>query len=874
MPIESLLSNYYMLNNFIQKIKHKRIEILTLLCLLVITGIAHGYNMFHYPYYQSDEGTYMSQAWSLVNMGKLSPYVYWYDHAPLGWIFISIWTMITGGFFTFGTSVNSGRVFMLLIHLISSVLLFYIAKRITKGNFSGIIAVLIFALTPLGIYYQRRVLLDNIMALWILASLFVLLKEKLKLTDIILSGIFFGFAILTKEPAIFFIPAFIYVIYSKAHSNTRVFAIVKWLAVSGFLVSFYFLYALLNGEFFPVGFLNNTKEHVSLLTTLSSQLARGSGLPFWNPNSDFYMTMIEWISRDPVTIFGGVIITLINLILCIRVKSLRIPVFFALFFWCFLMRGKLVINFYIIPLISLLALNMGIFADLFVQKFARFNIKSYQTLIIIVVSFFTFTFLSHDMNLYIKDETSQQLAALDWVFENVDRNNIIAIDDFSEVDFRAMGYTNAFWFWKISDDSQVQKKFGNDWRNIEYIYLSHEMLEQMGTSPGQHKTLIEAFEHSDRLAFFEPSKNTYIDIPHYKTTNGDWAAIYKVRSVEQIAFDNVWEFYKKNFIHSYGQVIDPSNGNTTSEGQSYAMLRSVWIQDKETFENVWRWTQDHMQFRGDDNLLSWLWKEDKVQDTGSATDGDIDIALALLLAGRQWNDGQYIDDAVQIIDDIWEKEVVSVNGHYYLTAGSGAERKNGYLINPSYFSPHAYRLFASVDPTHPWEELADDTYYALTQVSNPDTGLPPNWSLLTKEGKFITAKEYITDSEIDSYGFDAFRTFFRVGLDAQWFDSPKASLYLSKVRPFFENEWQSNAQIFSIYKTSGESRATYESLSTTIGALSVFAVVNKNLESALFDAKIQNQFRSEGYWGEPTNYYNQNWAWFGYAMHNGLLKKF
>jgi len=862
----------------IQKIKDNRIELLTLSCLLLIAAIAHGYNMFHYPYYENDEGTYMSQAWSLLNEGKLAPYTYWYDHAPFGWIVIAGWTLVTGGFFTFGPAVNSGRVFMLVVHLASSVLLFYIAKRLTKGTFAGIIAVLIFALTPLGIYYQRRVLLDNIMIFWVLSSLYILLKEKITLRDSIASGVIFGISILTKENAVFFVPAFLYVIYSKSHKHSRSFALVTWLTVTGLVVGFYFLYALLKGELLPTGFMGDTREHVSLLATLQAQLGRGSGLPFWNHQSDFYLTMIEWISRDPLTIFGGAIITILNIILCIKIKALRVPVLFALFFWLFLMRGKLVINFYIIPLISLLALNIGIFADVLVQKFARNNIKTYQTLILVLITVLIVTFLRHDTSPYTKDETTPQLEALQWVFDNVPKTSVIAIDDFADVDYRVKGYTNAFWFWKISLDSEVQRKFQNDWQNINYIYLSHEMLKQMSSNPNQHQMLLSAFRHSDQQVFFEPSKTTFLDIKKYQTTNGDWAAIYKVQSHEEIAFDNAWTYYKQNFIHSYGQVIDPQTGNTTSEGQSYALLRSVWVNDREMFDNVWQWTRDHIEYRSEDRLFSWLWKNDRdngyVGDTASASDADLDIALSLILADRRWNDRTYSDEAFNIIDDIWQKEVVMVKGHYYLTAGSGAERANGYLLNPSYFSPAAYRLFAEIDRRHPWNTLADDTYIALKQLSDPQTGLPPNWVLLTKEGTCISAHEYVSGSEVDSYSFDAFRTFFRVAIDAMWFDSPQAFQYLNTVRPFFQKEWESKHKIFSVYETSGQPSASFESLSTTIGALSVFEITDQKKSKELFDEKIQAAFNETGYWGEPSNYYNQNWAWFGDALHSGVIKKF
>jgi len=55
------------------------------LCLL-IGLVSHGWNMFRYPLYLTDEGIYMEQAWSVIKEGKLSPYTYFYDHAPMGWL--------------------------------------------------------------------------------------------------------------------------------------------------------------------------------------------------------------------------------------------------------------------------------------------------------------------------------------------------------------------------------------------------------------------------------------------------------------------------------------------------------------------------------------------------------------------------------------------------------------------------------------------------------------------------------------------------------------------------------------------------------------------------------------------------------------------
>ena len=61
---------------------------LALLLSLLTGAVTHGYNLFNYPLYITDEGIYIQQAWSVLREARLSPYTYFYDHAPAGWLAI------------------------------------------------------------------------------------------------------------------------------------------------------------------------------------------------------------------------------------------------------------------------------------------------------------------------------------------------------------------------------------------------------------------------------------------------------------------------------------------------------------------------------------------------------------------------------------------------------------------------------------------------------------------------------------------------------------------------------------------------------------------------------------------------------------------
>jgi cellulose synthase (UDP-forming) len=108
-------------------------------------------------------------------------------------------------------------------------------------------------------------------------------------------------------------------------------------------------------------------------------------------------------------------------------------------------------------------------------------------------------------------------------------------------------------------------------------------------------------------------------------------AASRLRSVLSAA----WSGYRQVFIQPDGRVVDPKRGGvTTSEGQSYALLRAVWMGDRLTFQTVWRWTASHLEVGGGSPFAS-LWSNGSIADHDSATDADSDIALALLFAARR-----------------------------------------------------------------------------------------------------------------------------------------------------------------------------------------------------------------------------------------------
>src|SRR5260221_14596978 len=178
---------------------------------LVSGLITHGYHLFQYPLYNTDEGIYVERAWAVLREDRLSPQTYFYDHAPGGWIILAMWEFVLPAHFeTAGNPVNSGRILMLLLHAASVFFLFEIARKLSGGLLAPVIATFLFNFSPLGIYYQRMVLLDNMMVFWVLLSIYLVLRHDSRIFTSMWSGFACGLSVITKENAIFFAPTIFY----------------------------------------------------------------------------------------------------------------------------------------------------------------------------------------------------------------------------------------------------------------------------------------------------------------------------------------------------------------------------------------------------------------------------------------------------------------------------------------------------------------------------------------------------------------------------------------------------------------------------------------------------------------------------------------
>lgn len=349
----------------------------------------------------------------------------------------------------------------------------------------------------------------------------------------------------------------------------------------------------------------------------------------------------------------------------------------------------------------------------------------------------------------------------------------------------------------------------------------------------------------------------------------------------------LWNSYKSDYLEpNTFRTLDKQQDNiTTSEGQSYTMLRAVWMGDKPAFDESWKWTKDILQHRND-HLFSWLFGKDTdgtyrvLADKGgqnTASDADSDIALSLIFAYARWQDPAYLNDAKATISDIWDKEVVTINGTPYLAADDLEKPSSAtnIIVNPSYLSPASYRIFALVDPSHPWNALADSSYTVINQSMAQTLGgastaeLPPDWVMVNrKTGQMHagTGKSFNTD-----FSYDAFRVPWRLELDYLWFKTPAALSTLKKMS-FLSDQWNVNKKLYASYAHDGTPTTGDEAPALYGATIGYFMAADPLAAQEIYQTKLGYLFDpSTSDWHQPLGYYDSNWAWFGIGIYTGEL---
>jgi 4-amino-4-deoxy-L-arabinose transferase-like glycosyltransferase len=500
---------------------------------LTVALVTHGYNLFRYPLYLTDEGIYTEQAWSVLNEGKLSPYTYFYDHAPGGWLTLAGWVgMLPNHFETFGNPINAGRVLMVIAQLASVFFLFEVVRRYSGSVGAASLAGFAFSVSPLAVYYQRQVLLDNMMVFWVLLGLYLLARGGGRVVTVMGAGTALGIAMVTKENAAFLLPGFAYLMHrSLAGQTNRRFGTTFWWFAALTPPSIYMLYATLKNELLPQGmdFNLNTPpaNHVSLLYTVWWQWNRTTGASQGSVFADLLRS--SWLPKDRFLLVAGAVATGGILLMYLqdrrRGTALLGCALLAIGYGFYLARSVL-LDFYVTPLIPLLSLNIGLFWGRLTRSMQSVGTAA-LTMVLVVPPLalpggYLIKYNDARTHLQFADQyrlalTSMQARQVDWIRANISPDAYMIIDDdiWVALHDERPAYRNAHSHWKASSDPDVRDKiFHSDWRQLSYVVMSNKMRHAMkeNNGGGQENWILQAIDQHGRQVWQLSKGNVELSI--------------------------------------------------------------------------------------------------------------------------------------------------------------------------------------------------------------------------------------------------------------------------------------------------------------------------------------------------------------------------
>ncbi|GLK17165.1 glycosyl hydrolase family 8 [Herbiconiux flava] len=216
-----------------------------------------------------------------------------------------------------------------------------------------------------------------------------------------------------------------------------------------------------------------------------------------------------------------------------------------------------------------------------------------------------------------------------------------------------------------------------------------------------------------------------------------------------------------------------------SEGQGYGMVVTALMaghdaKARTVFDGLYRFVLDHPS-SGDPQLMSWHQLDDcsdEPENDSSASDGDLDIAYALLLADTQWGSSGSVDYAGEARRVIAAIKRSAMNPDTALPllgdwVGPDSPKRDG--VRTSDLMVGHFRAFQAATGDPFWGEAADaalDLVETLQRTAAPKTGLLPDFAVGTATTPVPAPAKYLESVHDGEFGYNACRTPWRLASSA------------------------------------------------------------------------------------------------------------
>jgi len=243
--------------------------------------------------------------------------------------------------------------------------------------------------------------------------------------------------------------------------------------------------------------------------------------------------------------------------------------------------------------------------------------------------------------------------------------------------------------------------------------------------------------------------------------------------------------------------VKPGN-LTVSEAHGYGMIVAALMAGhdpdaREIFDGMYAYFREHPSVYGP-GLMAWYQRKScaSAEGSDSASDGDLDIAYALLLADKQWGSCGAIDyhaEALDVLAAIAAREVDG-SGRYVLLGDWATPAEPGYYAatRSSDFMPDHLRSFAAATGSAVWTDVLDHTYQVVDDVQtthSPVTGLLPDFVANPGGAPAPVAPNFLEGPNDGDYDYNACRDPWRIATDFLVAGEPRAKTAVERITGWF-----------------------------------------------------------------------------------------
>ncbi len=238
----------------------------------------------------------------------------------------------------------------------------------------------------------------------------------------------------------------------------------------------------------------------------------------------------------------------------------------------------------------------------------------------------------------------------------------------------------------------------------------------------------------------------------------------------------------------------------SSEGQGYGMVIAALMaghdpEARTIFDGLFKTARAYKSSENS-NLMGWIVADDKRAQGhfSSATDGDLDIAYALILADRQWGSGgsvNYLAEAKKMITNGIKASNVTTGNR--LNQGDW-DSKSTWETRPSDWMLSHLRAFYEVTGDQTWLDVINNLYNVYSQFSSkysPVTGLISDF-VVDNPPKPGPREHLPGENFPDEYNYNASRVPLRIVMDYAFHGDARGKAIADKMATWIKGKTGGN----------------------------------------------------------------------------------